>query len=154
VDIRTYSPEYAREVADLYYAAVYAIDPAIYSETQKAAWAPEPIDYEYWSRRLEQKRPWLAFIDGHVAGFIELDTDGHIDCTYVHPDFQRRSVATALYRHLETEVLKRGIKRLYVEASLVAEPFFIRQGFQHVAENSVERRGVTLHNFTMEKWID
>ncbi len=154
IEIQTYSAKYAEAVADLFHAAVHAIDPAIYDAAQKAVWAPTPPDYEFWARRLEHKRPWLAFIDGRVAGFIELDADGHIDCTYVHPDFQRRGVATALYRHLEAEALKRGIKRLYVEASCVAESFFIQQGFQRIAENCVERGGVRLVNYTMDKWID
>ncbi len=154
IKVQTYSSDYAKAVADLFHAAVHAIDPALYDAAQKAVWAPTPPDYEYWSRRLEHKRPWLAFIDGRVAGFIELDADGYIDCTYVHPDFQHRGVATALYRHLEMEAVKRGMRRLYVEASCVAEPFFIRQGFQRVAENRVQRQGVTLLNFTMEKLFD
>ena len=151
IRVQTYSSDYARAVADLFHAAVHAIDPALYDAAQKAVWAPTPPDYEYWSRRLEHKRPWLAFIDGRVAGFIELDADGYIDCTYVHPDFQHRGVATALYRRLESEALAQGIERLYVDASLVARPFFVHCGFKVIKENRVIRKGVSLANFTMEK---
>lgn len=154
IEIQTYSAEYAGAVADLFHAAVHAIDPALYDAAQKAVWAPTPPDYPFWARRLEKKQPWLAIVDGSLAGFIELDADGHIDCTYVHPDFQHRGVATALYCQLEAVALKRGMKRLYVEASRVAEPFFMRQGFQRITENRVQRQGVTLLNFTMEKLFD
>ncbi len=153
IKVQTYSSDYAKAVADLFHAAVHAIDPALYDAAQKAVWAPTPPDYEFWARRLEQKRPWLAFIDGCVAGFIELDADGHIDCTYVHPDFQHRGVGTALYRRLESEALAQGIARLYVDASLAAEPFFVRQGFTRLTKNSVKRDGITLTNTTMEKSI-
>lgn len=154
INIQTYRAEYAGAVADLFTAAVHAIDTSIYDNKQKAVWAPTPPDYEYWARRLEHKRPWLAVINGRVAGFIELDADGYIDCTYVHPDFQHRGVATALYRRLETEALAQGMERLYVDASLVANPFFVHFGFKVIKENRVIRNGVSLANFTMEKWID
>ncbi|WP_231517059.1 GNAT family N-acetyltransferase [Marinobacterium lacunae] len=88
-----------------------------------------------------------------MAGFIELDTDGHIDCTYTHPDFQRMGVASTLYEYLLEEASTRKIKRLYVEASLIAKPFFERRGFSVVRKNEVQRNGVTLVNFSMEKHL-
>ena len=153
MEIRPYSGEYAEAVADLFTVAVHAIELDFYDEKQNTVWAPTPPDYAHWAQRLERKQPWLAMVDGHLAGFIELDADGHIDCTYVHPKFQRRGVATALYRQLETEARSRRITRLYVEASLVAEPFFDRQGFTRVEKNSVKRNDIVLRNTTMEKHI-
>lgn len=39
---------YASEVAELFYAAVHSIDDALYSNAQRHAWAPYPIDYAKW----------------------------------------------------------------------------------------------------------
>ena len=141
-----------QEIVDLFYQAVWAINDEIYNTEQKRVWAPEP-DYKVWQKRLAQKQPWLAIIDQQIAGFIELDPDGHIDCTYTHPKFQGKGVASALYRHLEQEARHRGIGRLYVEASAVAKPFFQRRGFTQLAENIIRRDKVTLSNFTMEKLL-
>ncbi|MCH1917921.1 GNAT family N-acetyltransferase [Shewanella sp. A3A] len=108
---------YATAVAELFYAAVHNIDDALYSPAQRHAWAPYPIDYAKWLQRLTFKRPWLALSEGQVVGFIELDDDGHIDCMYTAPNYQRCGIASALYAVLEQHAIALALPRLYVEAS-------------------------------------
>jgi len=153
MEIQTYSADKAREVADLFHQSIHAITPSLYSSDQKEAWAPTPVDYERWAERLNATKPFIALIEGRVAGFIELDADGHIDCTYTHPDFQGRGVASSLYERLLAEARVKNIDRLYVEASLAAKSFFEHSGFSLVKKNEVKRNGVTLVNFTMEKYL-
>ncbi|UTW03982.1 GNAT family N-acetyltransferase [Amphritea atlantica] len=153
MEIQTYSADKAKEIADLFHQSVHAISPLLYSSEQKEAWAPTPVDYERWSERLNAKKPFIALIEGRIAGFIELDDDGHIDCTYTHPDFQRRGVASGLYERLLNEARAKNIMRLHVEASLVAKSFFEHRGFTTVKKNEVQRNGVTLVNFSMEKYL-
>lgn len=153
MDIQTYSSERAKEVADLFHQSVHAIDPSVYSPELKEAWAPTPVNYERWSERLNEKKPFIAVIENRVAGFIELDADGHIDCTYTHPDFQGNGVASTLYKHLLEEAKSRSIERLYVEASLIAKPFFEHRGFSVVKKNEIQKNGVSLINFSMEKYL-
>lgn len=153
MEIKLYTADRAVEIADLFHQAVHAIDESVYSMEQKEAWAPSPPDYEYWKERLGKKRPFVATIHERVAGFMELDFDGHIDCAYTHPDFQGQGVAYALYKHLLLEARSRGLKRLYVEASLLAKPFFEHRGFSVVRKNKVQRHGISLVNFTMEMYL-
>ncbi|QUM84017.1 GNAT family N-acetyltransferase [Moritella sp. 28] len=153
MEIKSYSAEWAIEVADLFHQSVHTIDPSVYTPEQKEAWASTPPDYAKWSLRLDEKRPFVAIINGLVAGFIELDADGHIDCTYTHPNFQGMGVASALYAHLLAEAKLRNIERLYVEASFIAKPFFEHRGFSVIKRNTFQRNGVTLVNFTMERYI-
>ncbi|WP_024302126.1 GNAT family N-acetyltransferase [Pseudogulbenkiania sp. MAI-1] len=152
--IELYTPDRAIEIADLFHRSVHAIDLSVYTPEQKEAWAPTPPDYEYWAQRLSQKRPLLAIKDNRVVGFIELDLDGHIDCMYTHPEFQGKGVASALYEHLQEQAKARKIDRLYVEASFVAKPFFENRGFSVVKQNEMQRKGVALINFTMEKHLN
>lgn len=151
--ISAFQSQYSAAIAELFYAAVHSIDPAVYSKVQQHAWAPYPIDYAQWQQRLAVKKPWLAFADGELLGFIELEADGHIDCLYVHPEFQGQGVATALYQHVLALACQQNIPRLYVEASILARPFFCRQGFAEIKRNSVVRGEQTLTNFSMEKWL-
>lgn len=151
IKIEPFTLERANEVTDLFHQAVHRIDPLLYTLEQQEAWAPTPPDYTQWRARLTIKQPWLAMMDNRVAGFIESDADGHIDCLYTHPDFQHQGVASALYAHLLTVAESRGLDRLYVEVSIVAKPFFEHRGFLQTAENKVHRKGITLINFTMEK---
>ena len=149
-----YIPEYSHEIADLFHASVHAIDGYYYSKQELEAWAPTPPDYCKWAERLKGKRPFIALQNSKVVGFIELEDDGHIDCLYTHKYFQRCGVAQSLYLYAEHEAKTRGIKRLYVEASYVARPFFEKQQFLIVKEKFVFRQGVALTNFIMEKRID
>lgn len=91
VQIRTYQPQDADAIADLYHAAVHAIDPTVYSKEQQEAWAPTPPDKVFWKERLAQKQPFVAWREGRIVGFMELEADGHIDCAYTHPAFQGRA---------------------------------------------------------------
>ena len=143
----------ATAVAELFYAAVHSIDSAVYSKAQQHAWAPYPIDYAKWQQRLALKKPWLAFADSQLCGFIELDADGHIDCLYVHPQHQGCGVARALYQQLEQQAKLQGISRLTVEASKLAQPFFRQQGFNTLWQNLVQRGEQQLVNFSMEKYL-
>lgn len=151
LDIREYADAYAVEIAELFHQSVHAIDASVYTPEEKEAWAPTPPDYSFWAERLKVKQPFVAMLDGSVVGFMELDADGHIDCAYTHPHFQRKGVASALYRRVLEVAQASALTRLYVEASWVAKPFFAYHGFQEVQKNEIERRGVTLINFTMEK---
>jgi putative acetyltransferase len=153
MDIQPYSANKAKEIADLFYKSVHAIDPTVYTSEQKEAWAPTPVDYERWAERLNVKKPFIALIENRVVGFIELDADGHIDCTYTHPDFQGKGVASALYEHLLAEARARSLERLYVEASFIAKPFFEHRGFSVVKKNELQRNGVSLVNFSMEMYL-
>ena len=153
MDIQNYKSEHIEAITDVFYEAVHAIDSSIYSDAQKNAWAPLPRDYESWAGRLMFKRPYLAMQGEQLMGFIELDPDGYIDSMYTHPDFQRQGVGSALYEHLAGIAREKGLKRLRVEASLVAKPFFESKGFQVLEENQVERNGELITNFEMERFL-
>ena len=92
-----YTSECSNDIASLFTEAVHEIDDAIYDKAQKNVWAPKPIDYKKWGDRLARTKPFIMLINNQVAGFIELEADGHIDCTYVSPQFQGRGVATLYF---------------------------------------------------------
>jgi len=151
VQIQPYTADRAQEMADLFQRSVHAIDRTLYTNEQLNAWAPSPVDYGAWQRRLARKQPWLALHHDRVVGFIELDPDGHIDALYTDPELQRRGIASLLYRRLERTARERGLGRLRVEASAVARPFFTRQGFRLQGTQRVVRQGMVLLNFRMQK---
>ena len=144
-----YTPEHYKEIANLFTKAVHEIDGAIYNKKQKNAWAPQPIDYNKWEDRLARTKPFILFINNQVAAFIELDADGHIDCAYVLPEYQRQGVASRLLKHVFDVAEKTGLTALTVEASMVAKPFFEAFGFIVKNENKVFRNGAVLINYSM-----
>ena len=148
LSIRRYRSEDAAELDALVRAAVHAIPDALYSPPQRAAWAPEGLAL---GERFERVPPELAVVDGTIAGFMALESDGHIDMAYVHPAHQRAGVAAALYDHLEARARSARIGRLFAEVSVAARPFFQSRGFVVRRENLVLRGGQRLPNATMDK---
>lgn len=154
VQIQPYNESRSIEIADLFHRSVHAVNTECYSAKQKEAWAPTPPDYTFWRERLKVKRPFMALVNDVLAGFIELEPDGHIDCMYTHPKFQGKGVASILYDYVENIAKTKGLMHLCVEASKVAKPFFEQRGFETTCQNQVQRRGVTLVNFSMQKRIE
>lgn len=151
LSIRPYVPEDAGSLTDIFYDSIHAIGSESYSAAQRQAWAPQPKDYGYWQQRLNQKPPFVAEVEGQIVGFMTLEANGHIDWTYTHKDFQRRGIASALYAYLESAARTQRIESLWVEASLLAKPFFAKRGFHVVRQNDTKRLGEILINYTMEK---
>ena len=85
-------------------------------------------------------------------GFTDLDVEaGYLDRLYVHKDAQRRGVGTALCDAAEACARAAGGRRLETHASITARPFFEKRGYQVKREQQVERKGILLTNFVMEK---
>lgn len=147
--ISYYSGQY-REIAELFTRSVHEIASSHYSQKQLEAWAPRPFDDEYWKYKCELKRPFVYVIEEKVAGFIELDPDGHIDCHYVHPDFIRRGIASALLKHVIKIANHLSMPRLFVEASHLIKPLYLKYDFQCLRLNEVVRANVILENWIME----
>jgi putative acetyltransferase len=132
-------------------AAVHEIASAVYTPEQCLAWAARRPNHDHWKNRCELKRPFVAVVESEIAGFLELDTDGHIDCAYINPKFQRRGIMTRLVEHAVSTCFSMKIHRVYVEASICAKPMFEKVGFNTVSENIVDLKTVQLLNYKMEK---
>lgn len=154
IKVRPYRAEDAPGLVTLFRRSVREAAAAHYTAAQRLAWAPDRIDVAAFAARRAGKPTWVAEIAGVLAGFIDLEPDGHIDMLYVSADHQRRGVARMLYRAVEARARGQGFARLDTEASLVARPFFEAQGFTMLAEQTVPRGDQRLTNFRMEKRLD
>ena len=154
ITIRAYRAGDGAELAALFRSSVRSIARRDYTQSQVEAWAPDDIDAARFAERCAAKSTWIAECDNRVAGFSDLEEDGHVDMLFVHPDFQRRGVARALLVHIESLARSRGLGRLYTQASITARPAFEAQGFRVITAQTVERRGESFTNYRMEKRLD
>lgn len=145
-----YHPDHTAVIVDIFCRAVHHIDDAIYTPAQKRAWAPLPADLAFWQRRLQRSQPWLALLHQRVAGFIELDNNGYIDCLYVDPDFQGQGIGHVLLAHVMAEAQRRDLSQLTCHASRCAKALFEALGFQQQQACMVRRRGEVLVNYAMQ----
>lgn len=151
--IRPFEPRDAGDWGRIFHAAVHGIGARDYSPAQCVAWSPEEAPADVIEQRAKDGRQiWVAADKDDVAqGFIELESDGHIDCFYIAPDHAGTGIGAALYAALEEEAYRRGLDSLYVEASEAARRFFLRQGFTDEGRRDFIRRGVAMRNYAMGK---
>lgn len=152
--IRAYRTRDLPALVALFRETVHAVGAAAYTPEELAAWAPADLRPEDWTPRVARNRVWVAEDGGEIVGFAELSPEGAVDMLYVHKDRQGRGIARALLGELEAAVRAKGLARLSTDASRIAKPFFLSRGFTLVAAQEVERRGVRIENFRMEKALE
>ena len=123
------------------------------TKKQLDAWAPVVPAASFWKERFKKYRVYVAEEEGRIIGFTELDTMGHIDCFFVHHEWQRRGVGTRLMERVVESAARAGTPRLFAEVSITAVPFFRHQDFAVVRENEAVRSNVKLKQFAMERWL-
>jgi putative acetyltransferase len=153
INIRDYQDSDCEALAEIFTRAVRQIARRDYSPAQIAAWAPETRDMGEFAVRRSTKPTFVAEYDGQVAGFTDLDGEGHIDMFYVSPSFQRRGVGSAMLRFVTARAQTERCKRLHSEVSITARPVFERHGFKVLAYQTVETNGQSLGNYRMEKLL-
>lgn len=151
--VRDYRRADCSAITRLFYETVHSVNLKDYSEEQIRAWAPAVPDAQTWHSRMIRRCTLVAEEDGQVIAFAELESDGHLDMFYCRNDVIERGVGRQLYLAIETRARGLGLKRIFIEASITARPFFERQGFVVHQRQTVVRRGIEMTNFKMEKLL-
>ena len=155
ITVRKYKESDAPDLANIYYNTIHTVNTRDYTEEQVNAWAPSDSlqDYSGWQTKLDKIKPFVAEIDSTIVGFAEFEPNGHIDCFYVHNEYQGAGVGSSLIQAIFEMAKQDNINRIYAEVSITAKPFFKAKGFKVVKEQTVNLRGVELKNFVMEKHL-
>ncbi len=149
--IRRFSMSDAAATAQLYFDAVRIGALGPYSEAETIAWVKELPETRAWQERLAAQTTLIAEQTGKIAGFLAINDEGYIDLAFVDPALKGQGVAFSLYQAAEKQAIQQGLTRLTAHASLLAHPFFLRQGWKVLDEERVERHGEVLRRFHMEK---
>lgn len=146
--IRAYKPEDCEALAQLFYDTVHTVNAADYAQEQLDAWADGRENLAAWNQSFLEHKTLVAEEENQIVGFGDIDTTGYLDRLYVHREYQRQGIATALCAALEQTVA--GVQ-ITTHASVTAKAFFLGRGYQVVKEQQVIRRGIALTNYVMEK---
>ena len=142
--IREYADADFEAVARIFYDTIHAVNAKDYSREQLFAWANNVDSLKRRREDLLSQFTLIAETEGETVGFGSMDKSGCLDLLYVHKDFQRRGIATALCDELE-----KGFTVIKTYASVTAKPFFEKRGYKTIKEQEVERLGIKLKNFEM-----
>lgn len=146
--LRQYVLEDGAEMAQLFYDTVHEINKKDYTQEQLEVWAPKDRDIKTWSESFLYHNSLVAIIDDKIVGFADMDETGYLDRLYVHKDYQNQGVASKLCEWLENDCKEVIIS---VHASISAKSFFENRGYVTKKKQEVERKGIKLINYVMEK---
>ena len=147
MQLREYITSDCEQLSKLFFQTVHSVNAKDYTKEQLDVWAPEQADLEKWNSSLLEHHSIVAVADGKITGFGDIDETGYLDRLYVRADCQRRGIATAICDRLEEKVSG----NIITHASITACPFFEKRGYRVVKEQQVERQGILLTNYVMEK---
>ena len=137
--IRKYKPSDCAAMAKMFYDTVHTINSRDYTKEQLNVWAKESVDLEEWDISFLNHNILIAEINGEIVGFADMDNSGYLDRLYVHKNFQRRGIATALVDESERCEKETGILNFETYASITAMQFFEKRGYAVESENRIIR---------------
>lgn len=146
--IRQYQHSDCGEMAVLFYNTVHTVNAKDYTQEQLAVWATGNVDLHQWNRSFLAHNTVVAVEAGHIVGFGDMDESGYLDRLYVHHAQQGKGIATAICDSLEGSFAG---ARMTTHASITAKPFFEQRGYRVCNAQWVQRNGVVLQNYVMEK---
>lgn len=152
IAISSYIEADLNEIVELFMNTVHSVNAADYTLQQLHAWAPKDKREEVierWRHSFEHSNAWVAKLNGRVIGFADMTEEGYIDRLYVHKDYQRMGIASALLDQMESAARHSKVTELVSHVSITAKPFFSTRGFQVVQEQEVVRDGIKLTNYRM-----
>ena len=124
MNLREYIPSDCAQLAELFYQTVHSVNAKDYTQEQQNAWATGKVDLRQWDASFQEHRTVVAVEDSTIVGFGDMDSSGYLDRLYVHKDYQRRGIASAICDALEASMPGKPIT---THASITAKPFFLQR---------------------------
>ena len=140
-------------LADVMFDAVRN-GPDVYTEEQRHAWVPLRRTGAAWIERLDSQTIFVAADTDQVFGFMSLAANGYIDLAFIRPSAQGTGLFRRLYHTVEDLAKQTGQFRLWVHASIQAQPAFAAVGFSVTQREAVTIGEESLKRFQMEKYLD
>ena len=143
VNIRPAIVADAIAIIDLHFAAVHQSTGSFYSSEVLNSWSTKPDETRYDQiRRAVEKGEELFVVAEDASGVVGfgsiVPTLQELRAVYVHPRAGRRGVGLAILNCLEQLALDRGVLQLQLDASINAEAFYRRAGYE-ILERGVHR---------------
>jgi len=151
VTVRRYQVGEEAVLQTIYFKSTRELNSKHYTSEQIERWVAKHSDLTEWTERLKKTNPFVAVINEKAVAFGELEPNGHIDFFYCHPDWQGCGVGSTLMNFIVREAVHMGLKTLFADVSVTAEPFFTHKGFTVIEERSPIICGELAKQYIMRK---
>ncbi|MDN3674909.1 GNAT family N-acetyltransferase [Flavobacterium branchiarum] len=142
-----------KEMQELFIDTIKNVCQKDYNPKQIEVWTSGASNTERWINVINTQFVLLAIIENKIVGYGTLKDGNYIDFFYVHKDFQRQGIADKILSKLEIEAKKSNSKIITSDISITAKPFFEKKGFIVIKEQRIEKLGVELINYKMQKAV-
>lgn len=146
--LREYNTSDCEYLAKLFYQTVHSVNAKDYTKEQLDAWATGNVNLNEWDKSFLEHFTLVAIKNEFIVGFGDIDKAGYLDRLYVHKDYQKQGIASSICDELEKSA--KGNK-ITTHAFITAKTFFEQRGYKVVKEQQVNRNGIFLANYVMEK---
>lgn len=146
--LRMYNTSDCEFLAELFYQTVHNVNAKDYTKEQLDVWATGNVDLNEWNKSFLENFTTVAIKNEIIVGFGDVDKTGYLDRLFVHKNYQRQGIASAICDELEQRV---NVNKIITHASITAKAFFEQRGYRIIKEQQVIRNGIPLTNYVMEK---
>lgn len=142
VTVREMRQADTERVARVHEAAARAAAEAAYEDAGRWTRDREAADY-LDDIDDEEVAMFVAEVDGEIVGFGAADlSEGEVVADYVHPEQQSQGVGTALLAQVERALAQAGHSEASLTASINAEPFYERRGYEATERTDLDEAEV------------
>ena len=139
----------------LFRETVLTVNRQHYTAGEVADWASCGDDPRHWEDLFARQHYFVAESpETEMAGFASIDETGYMHALFIHREWQRCGVASALYETVERFAREAGADRITSEVSETARGFFEQQGFQVDGKQRRQANRLRLTNYKMSKRLD
>ena len=134
--------------------SIRGLGPTKYDADAVNDWAAVRTGDDYAGRVANGARLFVAVEGGRVLGFSDyrIKRGLHRTAVYVRAEAARKGVGSALFNAAETAARRAGAEAIHVDASLVAVPFYLANGFEELGRGEhTLRTGRTMPCIRMRK---
>ncbi|MGN0339054.1 MAG: GNAT family N-acetyltransferase [Lachnospira sp.] len=146
--LRMYNTSDCEFLAELFYQTVHNVNAKDYTKEQLDVWATGNENLDEWDKTFLEHFTIVAIKNDNIVGFGDIDETGYLDRLFVHKDYQRQGIASAICDELEQRV---NANKIITHASITAKTFFEQRGYRVIKGQQVIRNGISLTNYVMEK---
>ncbi len=139
------------KITQLFFDTIQNINIRDYSQEEVDDWSSWKADIDKWLVKMSEQHFAIAEINNQIVGFCSLAPDGYLDFMFVHKDFQRQGIASALLSEIENKAIEQKNDLIYSDVSITAKGFFESKGFVVERQQLKKSKKKELVNYRMTK---
>lgn len=105
MQLRKYIISDCKQLAKIFYQTVHSINAKDYTKEQLDVWATGKVNLKEWNKSFLEHYTLVAIENNEIVGFGDIDKTGYLDKLFVHKDYQREGISSAICNELEQSVL-------------------------------------------------